>query len=52
MKRTGSGRLKRSRAFGNHILTKKAPKRKQRLAKGALVDKADQPSMERLLPYK
>ncbi|HET7315548.1 MAG TPA: 50S ribosomal protein L35 [Salinisphaera sp.] len=52
LKRTGSGRLKRSRAFGNHILTKKAPKRKQRLAKGALVDKADQPSMERLLPYK
>ncbi|AWN16939.1 50S ribosomal protein L35 [Salinisphaera sp. RV14] len=52
LKRTGSGKLKRARAFGNHILTKKAPKRKQRLAKSALVDKADQRPMERLLPYK
>lgn len=52
LKRTGSGKLKRARAFGNHILTKKAPKRKQRLAKSTLVDKADQRPMERLLPYK
>ena len=33
-KRTGSGKLRRRRAFDNHILTKKAPKRKRRLAQG------------------
>lgn len=52
LKRTGSGRLKRRRAFGNHILTKKTPQRKQRLAQGTLVAKADQPAMDRMLPYK
>ncbi len=29
--RTGSGAIKRRRAFRNHILTKKAPKRKRQL---------------------
>ncbi|RJS91748.1 50S ribosomal protein L35 [Salinisphaera sp. Q1T1-3] len=52
LKRTGSGKLKRARAFKNHILTKKSPDRKQRLAKGTLVAKADQPAMDRLIPYK
>jgi large subunit ribosomal protein L35 len=52
LKRTGSGRLKRSRAYANHILTKKAPRRKQRLAKSTLVSKQDQPAMDELLPYK
>jgi len=51
-KRTGSGKLRRSRAYGNHILTKKAPKRKRRLAEGTLVAECDQPAMDRLMPYK
>ena len=51
-KRTGSGKLRRRRAFDNHILTKKAPKRKRRLAQGALVAHFDQPAMDRLIPYK
>lgn len=51
-KRTGSGKLRRRRAFGNHILTKKATKRKRLFAQGALVAHADQPSMDRLIPYK
>lgn len=50
-KRTGSGKLRRRRAYDNHILTKKAPKRKRRLAEGTLVSKADQPAMDRLVPY-
>ncbi len=50
-KRTGTGKLRRRRAYDNHILTKKSPKRKQRLAKGALVSDADQPAMDRLIPY-
>lgn len=52
LKRTGSGKLKRSHAFTSHILTKKSPKRKQRLAQSTLVSKADQPAMDRLVPYK
>lgn len=52
LKRTGSGKLKRHRAFGNHILTKKSPKQKQRLATSVLVAKCDQPAMDRLIPYK
>lgn len=51
-KRTGSGKLRRRRAFDNHILTKKAPKRKRRLAQGALVAHCDQSAMDRLIPYK
>lgn len=51
-KRTGSGKLRRSRANANHILTKKAPKRKRRLAKGAQVAAADHAAMERLIPYR
>ena len=50
-KRTGTGKLRRRRAYDNHILTKKSPKRKQRLAKGTLVSDADQPAMDRLIPY-
>lgn len=50
--RTGQGRLKRSHANTSHILTKKAPKRKNQLAKSTLVSKADQPAMDRLVPYK
>lgn len=51
-KRTGSGKLRRSHANANHILTKKAPKRKRRLAQGADVAPADQPGIERLIPYR
>ncbi|PYP68714.1 MAG: 50S ribosomal protein L35 [Gemmatimonadetes bacterium] len=34
---TGSGKIKRMRAFKSHILTKKDAKRKRRLRRGALV---------------
>ncbi len=36
-KKTGSGKLKRMRAYKSHILTKKSPKRKRRLRQGTLV---------------
>lgn len=51
-KRTGSGKLRRSRANHSHILTKKAPKRKTRLAQRTTVKKVDQPSIDRMVPYK
>lgn len=46
---TGSGRLKRKKAFHSHILTKKSQKRKRNLRQTTLVDKTDEPRMKRLL---
>jgi large subunit ribosomal protein L35 len=46
---TGSGRLRRRQAFKSHILTKKHPKRKRHLRKGALVSPADERRLKRLL---
>ncbi len=51
-KRTGGGRLLRSKAFASHILTKKSSKRKRRLRKYTLLDKTDTKRVARLLPYK
>ncbi|MBS4023563.1 MAG: 50S ribosomal protein L35 [Dethiobacter sp.] len=50
-KKTGTGEYKRSRAYGQHILEKKAPKRKRRLGQGALIDKTDVKRVARMLPY-
>jgi large subunit ribosomal protein L35 len=46
---TGSGKIKRKHAFKNHILTKKEKKRKEALAKYAIVNKVDEPRMKKLL---
>ncbi len=35
--KTGSGKLRRHRAYKSHILTKKSPKRKRRLRQETLV---------------
>ena len=51
LKRTASGRLKRSRGWKRHKLESKRPKRKLRLRKPGLVSKADQPRLDRLVPY-
>ena len=47
--RTGTGRLKRKKAFASHILTKKSPKRKRNLRESTLVAKVDEKRMERLI---
>lgn len=51
-KRTGSGLIKRRRAFRNHILTKKAQKRKRQLRKLPAVHDSDVNSIQRLLNIK
>jgi large subunit ribosomal protein L35 len=48
---TGSGNLKRSKAFGSHILTKKTTKRKRNLRKSALVHSTERKNVKRLVPY-
>ncbi len=49
--RTGSGKLKRTRAAKGHLLTHKSQKRKRGLRKAALVNKADETRLRRMLPY-
>ncbi len=48
--KTGSGRFKRGKAFANHILTKKAQKRKRNLRGSTLVHERDTASVRQLLP--
>jgi large subunit ribosomal protein L35 len=49
-KRTGSGKIKRARANKQHILTKKASKRKRRLRKNALVHPSDEARIRHMVP--
>ena len=49
LKKTGSGRLKRKKAYRRHILTKKSSKRKRHLRKDALVAPADEKNLQHLL---
>ena len=50
-KKTGTGKLKRAKAFKSHILTKKSSKRKRNLRKSALVSTTQEKAMKKLLPY-
>lgn len=47
---TGSGRIKRKRAFHSHILTKKDTKRKRRLRGSTLVNRAEEKAVRQMLP--
>jgi large subunit ribosomal protein L35 len=46
---TASGKIKRKKAFKNHILTKKSTKRKRGLTQGGLVNETDMPNMRFML---
>ena len=48
---TGSGKVKRRKAFASHILTSKTTKRKRNLRKGAILDKTDEREIKKLIPY-
>ncbi len=50
-KATGSGKIRRNKAFTSHILTKKSTKRKRNLRKSGLIDASDLKSVKRMLPY-
>ncbi len=40
-KLTGTGKVRRFKAYASHILTKKSQKRKRNLRKGAIIEAAD-----------
>ncbi len=48
---TGSGRIRRAKAYRRHILTKMSRKRKRQLRRGALVDPADEARVRKQIPY-
>jgi large subunit ribosomal protein L35 len=51
LKKTGTGKLKRMRAYKSHILNKKTRKRKRRLRKPDLVSAPDAKRLHKILPY-
>lgn len=50
-KKTGTGKLKRMKAYKSHILTKKSTKRKRNLRKATVADAANVKAMKKILPY-
>ncbi len=50
-KATGTGKLRRSKAYKSHILTKKTNKRKRNLRKPTITDATNVQTMKHILPY-
>jgi large subunit ribosomal protein L35 len=50
-RKTGTGKIRRNKAFTSHILTKKTTKRKRELRQGTLVAAVDEKNISRLIPY-
>jgi large subunit ribosomal protein L35 len=50
-KKTGTGKLKRMKAYKSHILTKKSTKRKRNLRQAAITDATNVKAMKKILPY-
>ena len=50
-KKTGTGELKRMKAYKSHILTKKSAKRKRNLRQAAMTDATNVKTMKKIMPY-
>ena len=50
-KLTGTGKLKRAKAYKSHILTKKSTKRKRNRRQAAMTDATNVKNMKKILPY-
>ncbi|HVO54670.1 MAG TPA: 50S ribosomal protein L35 [Solirubrobacterales bacterium] len=48
-KKTATGKLRGRRAFSSHILEKKSPKRKRKMAKPVDIAPSDAPTVRKLL---
>jgi large subunit ribosomal protein L35 len=49
--KTGTGKIKRKKAYHSHILSSKDRKRKRKLRKGTYVDKTNAKNISKLIPY-
>ncbi len=47
--RTGSGRIKRNKAYSSHLLKNKSSKRKRNFRRSAIISPADKKSIERMI---
>ena len=50
-RKTGTGKIRRNKAYTSHILTKKTTKRKRDLRQSVIVSKADAHNIAKLVPY-
>ena len=50
-KETGTGKMKRNKAYKSHILTKKSTKRKRNLRQATITDATNVKNMKKVLPY-
>jgi large subunit ribosomal protein L35 len=50
-RKTGTGKIRRNKAYTSHILTKKTTKRKRSLRQSIIVSKADSSNISKLVPY-
>lgn len=50
-RKTGTGKIRRNKAFTSHILTSKSTKRKRELRQSTVVAKADERNIRQLIPY-
>lgn len=48
---TGTGKIKRNKAFARHLLSCKSTKRKRQYRKSGLVDSANLAGIRQMLPY-
>ena len=48
---TGTGKLKRNKAYKSHILTKKTTKNKRNLRKATITDPTNAKNMKKICPY-
>ncbi len=49
---TKTGKIKRAKAYRNHIMASKSPKQKRNLRLGGLVDSTEAKKIKQLIPYK
>ncbi|MBI5427762.1 MAG: 50S ribosomal protein L35 [Nitrospinae bacterium] len=50
-RKTGTGKIRRHRAFTSHILTNKTAKRKRNLRKAGIASPGDTKRIKALMPY-
>jgi len=51
VKVTGTGKLKRAKAFHSHLLSSKTPKMKRRLSRSDTIHPSDAKRVKKLIPY-
>lgn len=48
---TGTGKVKRNKAYASHLLKNKSARQKRNLRKSGLIDATNMKAIKRLLPY-